>query len=439
MLIEKGMVAFGILGFQIPGVSNAIDTVKGMYNGVSTALRFLNDSEVLFSMGGRDRKFTKQYYPTTYVDRIIRSSFDDNTIKWWKWNGANNELSTYVKNSDGTFTRQGDIEYIENWYRDPDGNYMLHYGGDRWSNVFKPEHVTKSDSIQPANPITKNAEQYETVPTFKKTVNCVSTSTNSVKIWLVEYEPFVGRLAFSIKRYDGSVIKQQVADDKTNLKVKNLDDLPYGFYSLTVTGENLNRSNHGGNIQIEIDGNTVMDEMLGFHGEGNWSGYEYTFCLVWDTSSTLFNSPFKELAPDWFRSFHDTPQTWGFFGPFSMNTNTEEIGTFIASSDLISGLQSDIDNGVQYHYQNHMGDRDSLLIRVTDLLNDKYLAVPVVEDASYRSDSACFDYEVKELRVYLNSRNIWDYEIVGTIRDPQDPSTKMSTMLDCSLKEMFIQ
>lgn len=148
------------------------------------------------------------------------------------------------------------------------------------------------------------------------------------------------------------------------------------------------------------------------------------------------DSLFKQLTPDFFRRFQgDSVQTWGFFGPFTMNTDREEIGTLVFSSDLITSLQSDIDNGIQYHYQNHMGNRDSLLIRVTDLLNDKYLAVPVVENASYRSDSACFDYEVNLLSVeFLSSRNIWDYKIVGTIRDPQDPSTKMSTMLDCSLK-----
>ena len=61
-----------------------------------------------------------------------------------------------------------------------------------------------------------------------------------------------------------------------------------------------------------------------------------------------------------------------------MNTDGEEVGTLVFSSDLITSLQSDIDNESPIPLSNHMGDRDSLLIRVTDRLNDKYLAVPVV-------------------------------------------------------------
>ena len=316
---------------------------------------------------------------------------------------------------------------------------VLHNGlgaGDpSWSGLWK-RHML---STNPSN------SQLFLIKDF--TSNCPKThGPYNVAVTLKESEGYAGLLGWSIsdpdQKLDIDVLRHLRRGQGDSRGLSHTFPLPSGTYELDVGGS-AGGPRNSARVSLDVNGEKIIDEYpIGvLNTEGRYTHYHLKFRLCSSNPVTPEptvkqpDSMFKELTPDWFRSFHDTPQTWGFFGPFSMNTDGEEVGALVFSSDLITSLQSDIDNSLQYHYQNHMGDRDSLLIRVTDLLNDKYLAVPVVENASYRSDSACFDYEVKELRVYLNSRNIWDYEIVGTIRDPQDPSTKMSTMLDCSLKD----
>lgn len=271
--------------------------------------------------------------------------------------------------------------------------------------------------------------QYETVPTFKKTVDCVSTSTNSVQISLVEYEPFVGKLAFLIKRHDGSVVKQQVANDKTNVKVENLYDLPYGLYSLTVTGEKLNRSNHSGNIQIMIDGNTVMDEMLGFHGEGNWSGYEYTFCLVQGTSSTQFTV----LSLSHFNQQWNTNQKYGVFGPIHpefSGVGTVTLSLFRVSANLGSELEEHAESDlVSFYYHSSGGS----LIKV-ESVGGTYVVVPIVDIGNYKDMSGCFYYTPTYLSVSLQPSENWLYSVQGSRTYPSQ-ITEEFTMNNCLLRE----
>lgn len=117
---------------------------------------------------------------------------------------------------------------------------------------------------------------------FQKKFNCFSSSTPSMAISFLEYSPFRGMLEWKItKKSDGSIVKQRAANKDVTDITQTIHNLSYDEnYLLTVTGTNLEKNNHSGNIGIAIDGTIVLDEMLGEQGQGDWSGYEYSFCLV---------------------------------------------------------------------------------------------------------------------------------------------------------------